>query len=280
MMKKTPCFVLFSTATLLSAAVGCSTGESAAVSEENAQLRREVAQLRAELEAERRSQPADAVAVAAPAEDPDALAARIEQAEQEIEDLKAERDQLELLAGVSSKGDAIASAQALITERYDSKADRTWVVAKPRPIRPQGLLSPADHVLGTAFSYPGPPSKTPTNASDIQLVLYTLGNPTAQYEGFRRVTLKFEGESIDLPVDRYRLINETRKVKPARQSNAAPPQVSRDERLDIDIDDETVRRISRASELWMVLPNGLRFDLGREAIAQIAAMQARRNPVN
>ncbi|MEM1209802.1 MAG: hypothetical protein AAGI54_11095 [Planctomycetota bacterium] len=260
--------------------MGCATSDSAAVTEENARLKQEVAELRAELEAERSGQPraVEPVATATPAsDDRAALEARIQAAEREIEDLQAERDQLELLAGVSSKGEAVESSIALISERYDAKANRTWVTAKARPIRPDALISPADHFLGATFSYPGNPTPTPASATELQLVLYTLGNPTPQYEGFRRVTLEIDGQPTELRIDRYRLINEERMSKPTgRRSNTTTPIVMRDERLDMLVDDETVRRIARASRLRMLLPNGLKFDLGRDGVALFAAMQARR----
>ncbi|MEO0964531.1 MAG: hypothetical protein AAFY08_05375 [Planctomycetota bacterium] len=262
------------------AIAGCATSDSAAVSEENARLKQEVAELRAELEAERsgQPQPVEPVATATPAsDDRAALEARIQAAEREIEDLQAERDQLELLAGVSSKGEAVESSIALISERYDAKANRTWVTAKARPIRPDALISPADHFLGATFSYPGSPTPTPASATELQLVLYTLGNPTPQYEGFRRVTLEIDGQPTELRIDRYRLINEERMSKPTgRRSNTTTPIIMRDERLDMLVDDETVRRIARASRLRMLLPNGLKFDLGRDGVALFAAMQARR----
>lgn len=267
---------------LMLALTGCATSGSADVSQENDRLRREVAELRAELEAERRGQrpTTEPVAAAEPTTDGgrEALEVRIQEAEREIEDLKAERDQLELLAGVSSKGEAVESTIALISERYDAEADRTWVVAKPRSIRPTGLISPADHFLGAAFSYPGQPTIKPSSASDLQMTIYTLSNPTAQYEGFRRVTLEIDGEPVDLPIDQYRLINESRTSRPTgRQSNAsAAPTIMRDERLDARVNDEVLRRAARAGRLRLLLPNGLKFDLGRDGVALFAAMQARR----
>ncbi len=190
--------------------------------------------------------------------------------EQQKQDLTVERAQLEKLAGVTSKGDAVESAAALIESNYDAQADATQVYIKPRPIE---TTSPGpfsvEHHLSLAYLYPGQQMQQPPDK--VQVMIDVFKHPVNSYRALKEVTFDVDGQQVVVPVADYQVLKVYRSAPSLRRSSDR-----QDERLTLSLDMATLRKLAAATQVTLKLPgNELIFE--REHLAMLGAVQQRIN---
>ena len=246
-----------------------------------AALQKENAELRARLAGESADAPTPAPPSAAPAADLTDMQRELEAAREKTQRLEAEMVELEKLAGVSAKGELIASAASLFEITHDEQANTTTVRAKPKRVVSTNVPGFSEYRLGGSFTAPAPGSKGGTAESisaalpeAYQLELYTYGNPNRWLKTVKSGTLRIDGQDFEVPIADYTVIDEL-KAPPGigRQSVGGGVQ-ARDERLSLTLSPELAERLGRAQTLELILPKA-EFELGREHIAMVEALRIR-----
>jgi len=190
----------------------------------------------------------------------------------EREDLTAEREQLEKLAGVTAKGEQVASAIALVDSRYLTEGDAagtTRVTFKPRRIETTGAGPfSVEHYLGVAYAFVGETMQEPPATVDLNI--YTFSHPATAYASVREAEVIVDGEeAFTIPLASYEVLK-------ARKSPAALKRrdVRRDERLTFTLDADVLRRLATAQRVLVKLP-GNELQLSREHVAMLAGARQR-----
>lgn len=182
------------------------------------------------------------------------------------EDLVAEKQQLEKLAGVTTEGDRVESMDAVIQTRYNAQANRTSALSKPRRIETGAALFGVPHYLAFAFDHPGQMPAEPVES--VRLLIYTKGNSNKRYGNADSVDVEIDGETIDLPVTGYEIL------KTKRPGASVAGTRSYDEKITIAVDAATLDRIAQADRVELML-NETRVPWNRDTIALAGAVAAR-----
>ncbi|MCC6682169.1 MAG: hypothetical protein IT445_14805 [Phycisphaeraceae bacterium] len=192
--------------------------------------------------------------------------------EQQKQDLTVERTQLEKLAGVTSKGEAVETAAALIESSYDAQANRTQVYVKPRRIE---TSSPGpfeiEHHLSLAYQYPGEKMQQspPPPPEEVRMMIDVFQHPVKSYSALKQVTFDVDGRELVVPVANYQVLKTYRSAPSLRRGSDR-----QDERLTLSLDAATLRTLAAATQVTLKLPgNELIFE--REHLAMVGAVQQR-----
>jgi hypothetical protein len=251
--------IFSSTVAVLSAGVALADDSTAALERQIEQLTARVAELEAEnsaLRAEKGPDKAETGPDRAQGEGRDEeradahsenqeLRAALAQSRQAAEDLSAERDKLQRLAGLPP----MEVSHARIVSEYVPERNVTRVLARPMliPASAAGLATP--HSLGVEFNFEGESAAVPVREG--WLVITTASNPSNRYKKLKQVVLAADDLEFELAVSSYE-ITHVRRV-------GSPRSVAKryNERITVDVDYATLRQLARASQLTM--------DLGRNA---------------
>ncbi len=200
------------------------------------------------------------------------LRARLDAAEVANHDLQAERTRLEQLAGMTTKGDLVESKIALIQTRYDDAADRTTITSVPERIEGPGGLALIEHRMAVTYSFPGTQVSQPVEEFFFDIL--THDNPDDRYKRLKHVTVITDGQSTDVPVTAYNVLDTKVRQGGSRPGSPSKAIKSYDERLRLTLHREAVNRISRATDVRVVLFSTT-FRLSRENIATFVAVRER-----
>lgn len=187
------------------------------------------------------------------------------------EDLTVERTRLEQLAGMTAKGELVESRIAQVRTTFDEAADLTSVVTVPEAIQGPGGLQWTEHRMSVRYAHPGrqPTAELPDT---FHFDIFTIDNPDTRYRSLRSVTFIIDGESLELPVANYEILETRTRVTRVRTGNRTTSTFR--EQLTVDFDRPTLHRLSRATEVQIMLFR-TRFTLSRENIATFVAVRER-----
>lgn len=193
------------------------------------------------------------------------LEARLKQLETKSEDLAAEKQQLEQLAGITVSGEAVESKRALIESKFDKKSQRTVVRSKPEKLAiTHG--SRADHWFSVAYSFPGETQAGPPEK--LTAFIQTTGSGGV-YNATTPLVLDLGGEEpMTLTPASYSSIHK-------RSSTGATASTRKDnETLIYEFTWEQARILARSLEVTGTLGN-TRIKITPEIQADIKALYQR-----
>lgn len=121
-----------------------------------------------------------------------ALRERLGLAEAKQSDLAAENRRLEELAGMTAKGEAVASSAALIRSTFNQDTGRTTVHCVPEKL--EHLAGPIDtpHTVRFSYSYDGREMTSPPTF--VSMTITAVGQTRRKYEHLDTVELTIDGE--------------------------------------------------------------------------------------
>ncbi len=187
-----------------------------------------------------------------------------------IEDLTGEKQQLEQLAGVTIKGEAVESRIALFESEYDAEADRTVVSSKPEKIIDVSATTLAEIMFFTRYEYAGEEMTEAPSSTELSLLF--LGYSTDRLKHTETVRLILDGRPIDLPLASF---DQLAKRKSAGSSRSSVGGVTTyDHQLTVTLDSDTLRKVSRARTMRIALPN-ISLNMSGEQIATFVAIRKR-----
>lgn len=196
------------------------------------------------------------------------LRERIAELEQQLaaltrraEDLSVETQQLTELAGLTAKGEVVASDQARFTEVTEADSDRAMMQSPTTSLQVTG--EPGSHWM--ALRYPVEPLAAGAPARWVIETRYTSG----RYEQLRAVVLEVEGREIHLPVLRY---DRTQRRQRAASGQRAVFRYH--EVLELALPQEVLRLLARQQAVSGRLGHA-HLTLSREQVALLQAVQAR-----
>jgi len=200
----------------------------------------------------------------------EALKDQLAKARAEIEDLTGEKRQLEQLAGVTAKGQAVDSKIALFHSAYDEDNDQTTVTSKPERIKEASVTTFGEFRFYTRYTYPGAEMTAPPAATE--LCLLAINYPTDRLKHTKTVQVIVDQETIELPVAGFKQLAKRKSAGGSKSSVGGAR--SFDLQLTFELDPDTLRRIGIARSMRLELPN-LTLTLDEGQIATFAAVHKR-----
>lgn len=157
--------------------------------------------------------------------------------EQTTVDLKEEKKQLQVLAGLP---DQAAVPHARLSSAFDASLGVTRVTAKPLTIPQSTKLLDVVHAFGASYQFKGESPSDPV--TDAQFVITTIANTKKSYKSLKSIQLIAGGQSFTLSVDGYAILDAVR-------SNGRQKITRYDEEIRVRVPYAQLRQISRLTPL-------------------------------
>ena len=194
------------------------------------------------------------------------LEAKLKRLTHANEDLEVEKQTLTALAGMTAKGDAVASENARFKATYDAEQETTRVDTQPLPLKlTQGKTR--NHWVSVQYTYPGEDAPASTQQAGVAWIVQTRFSGGI-YEKMSEVTFDIDGEAATAPVRDYSR-SQQRRTTAGKRGTAL-----HDEIFFVDISPELLRRLARAQVVTGKMEN-VRFELSREQVATFLAVKQR-----